>query len=43
VGAGAAAAISGAVRTAGGGRRLRWVGFGLAGGMIVALVLAVAA
>ena len=43
VGAGAAAAISGAIRTAGGGRRLRWVGFGLAGGMIVALVLAVTA
>jgi len=39
VGTGAAAAISGAVRTAGGGRRLRWVGIGLAGGMIVALVL----
>ena len=43
VGAGAAAAISGAVRTAGGGRRLRWVGFGLAGGLIVAVALAVAA
>jgi PTS system mannose-specific IIC component len=43
VGTGAAAALSGAFRTAGGGRRLTWVGIGLAGGMIAAVVMAVAA
>ena len=41
VGTGAAAAISGAVRTAGGGRRLAWVGIGLACGMVTAVALAV--
>jgi len=42
VGTGAAAAISGAVRTAGGGRRLAWVGIGLACGLVMAVALAVA-
>jgi PTS system mannose-specific IIC component len=43
VGTGAAAALSGAVRTAGSGRRLAWVGIGLAAGLAAAVVMAVAA
>jgi len=37
VGAGLAAALSGALRTAGRGRRLVWVGVGLAAGLVLAL------
>lgn len=38
LGAGVAAALSGAVRTAGPGRRLAWLGVGLAVGVLVAVV-----
>lgn len=40
IGVGMAAALSGALRTAGRGRRLAWLGVGLATGMVAALVVA---
>jgi PTS system mannose-specific IIC component len=39
IGVGLAAALSGAVRTAGRGRRLAWVGIGLAAGLVVVLAV----
>jgi mannose/fructose/N-acetylgalactosamine-specific phosphotransferase system component IIC len=40
VGVGLAAALSGALRTAGRGRRLAWLGVGLAAGVVLVLVVA---